>query len=278
MTDPVILKAALAYAARGWQCFPLKPQTKEPATRRGFYDATTNPATLRRWFENFPYNVGIRTGAPSNIFVVDIDGVAGFASLAEIECEHGRLPPTLLSSTGNGRHYWFATRDPIPCSTAKIGAGVDVKGDGGYVVAPNSTHPNGKTYRWFDDSKSPAAAPDWLLQLARTRKSISERALETIKPRNGEPSAYGRVALDREIADLAATPPGYRNHFLNRVAFRLFQLVAGGELDQALVEDRLIEACKANGLVKDDGLRSVLATVASARAGLQHPRSRRGAP
>jgi Bifunctional DNA primase/polymerase, N-terminal len=154
-----------------------------------------------------------------------------------------------------------------------------VKADGGYVAAPFSTHPNGKIYRWFDASIVPTQAPDWLVQLARKKpQSISERALATIKPRNGELSAYGGAALDDEIASLSAALPGTRNSALNRVAFRLFQLVAGGELDQALVEDRLVEACHANGLIKDDGLRSVLATIASARAGLQHPRSRRGAP
>jgi Bifunctional DNA primase/polymerase, N-terminal len=213
------LADVLDYAARGWQCFPLKPRSKEPATRRGFYDATTNPETLRRWFERFPYNVGIRTGTPSNIFIVDIDGDLGFASLAEIESQYGRLPQTLLSATGNGRHHWFATRHhPIPCSTAKIGAGLDVKGDGGYVAAPPSIHPNGKTYRWFDDSKSPAVAPDWLIELARKKPTptISERALATIKPRNGEPNVYGRAALDDEIAALAVTGPGGRNRALTR--------------------------------------------------------------
>ena len=135
--------------------------------------------------------------------MVDIDGDAGFASLAEIECEHGRLPPTLLSSTGNGRHYWFVTHDPIPCSTAKIGAGIDVKADGGYVAAPPSIHPNGKIYRWIDASIVPTHAPDWLLatRAQEPAPTISERALSTIRPRNGEPNAYGRVALDREIED-----------------------------------------------------------------------------
>ena len=110
MTHPVMLKVALDYAARGWQVFPLNPQSKEPATRRGFYDATTNPATLQRWFAGgFAYNIAIRTGTPSGVFVLDIDGDAGFATLAEIETVQGRLPPTLLSSTGNGRHHWWQT-------------------------------------------------------------------------------------------------------------------------------------------------------------------------
>jgi hypothetical protein len=118
--------------------------------------------------------------------------------------------------------------------------------------------------------------------LARARKrpapTISERALSTIRPRNGEPNTYGLVALDREIEAVAATLPGMRNNALNCAAFRLFQLVAGGELDRTQVIERLIDACHRNGLVAEDGWKTVMATINSAmRAGLQHPRSRSGA-
>ena len=74
---------------------------------------------------------------------------------------------------------------------------------------------------------------------------------------------------------LAAVAPGSRNNALNRAAFALFQLVAGGELERDEVIEHLIDACHRNGLVQDDGLPSVLATIHSgARAGMQHPRSR----
>jgi hypothetical protein len=276
-----MLPAALDYASRGWQIFPLKPRAKEPATRRGFYDATTNPATLCRWFERYPYNIGVRTGTISGIFVVDIDGDQGVAGLQHIEAKHGPLPPTLISITGRGNHFWFITVSPIPCSTAKIGAGIDVKADGGYVVLPPSIHPTGKAYQWVDPSIPPARAPEWLLHLARTAKPvpISERAQVLIRrPSNGQPSSYGLAALDAEIKILAATAPGSRNHALNRCAFRLFQLVAGGELDRDQVVDQLVDACHRNGLVQDDGLRSVRLTLRSAyRAGIVYPRSRNGA-
>ena len=120
------LSNVLNYAARGWQVFPLKPQLKEPATARGFYDATNNPATLRRWFEKFPYNIGVRTGTASGVFVVDIDGDQGAASLRMLEAQHGALPATLISTTGKGAHYWFIADGPIPCSTGKLAAGIDV--------------------------------------------------------------------------------------------------------------------------------------------------------
>jgi hypothetical protein len=140
-------------------------------------------------------------------------------------------------------------------------------------------HPNGMIYRWIDESISPAPAPDWLIALA-ARKRTNDTAGFGLRLaiRSEAASAYGRAALDREIADLAATAPGSRNNVLNVCAFRLAQLVAGGELDWSEVERALSQACETNGLVKDDGWRSVRMTIASGmRAGLQHPRSRSGA-
>jgi putative DNA primase/helicase len=272
------LADVLRYAARGWQCFPIRPGTKLPACPRGFYDATTNPATLARFFARYDYNIGIRTGVASRIFILDVDGDSGFASLADLEFENGRLPPTLASNTGKGRHYWFTCADPLPCSAGKIGTGLDIRGDGGFAVAPPSTHANGKKYCWLDATVAPALAPDWLVRLAHQRKFVERGHLVPPPPRFGPPGAYGRAALDREIANLRAAAPGGRNAALNRSTFRLFQLVAGGELNRAEVEVALARACVDNGLVDDDGWPAIRKTMASgARAGLQHPRSR-GAP
>jgi Bifunctional DNA primase/polymerase, N-terminal len=273
--------AALALAQRGLPVFPCAPRDKVPAIRGGFYSATTNPETIKRQWRIPDRNIGIPTGSSSGFWVLDIDGDEGAAGLEDLQRKHGALPPTREAITGGGgRHLLFKYVGPIQSTASRIAPGIDTRGDGGYIVAPPSIHPNGLRYRWAHDCTELAIAPDWLVRLARTKPStISERALAAVRssPPNGQPGgAYGNVALEREVAGLAASLPGYRNHFLNRVGFRLFQLVAGGELDQGLVEDRLIEACHANGLIKDDGLRSVLATIASARAGLQHPRSRRG--
>lgn len=273
--------AALALAQRGLPVFPCAPRDKVPAIRGGFYSATTNPETIKRNWRIPDRNIGIPTGQSSGFWVLDIDGDEGAASLNDLQLKYGSLPATREAITGSGgRHLLFKYTAPIQNTVGRIAPGIDTRGDGGYIVAPPSIHPNGLRYRWAHDCTELAIAPDWLVRLARTKPStISERALAAVSPPNGQPGGgYGRAALEHEIADLAATPPGYRNHFLNRVGFKLFQLVAGGELDQGLVEQRLVDACHANGLIKDDGLRSVLATIRSARAGLHHPRSRRGAP
>src|SRR5262245_45059019 len=101
MISPDMLAAALAYAALGRQVFPLQPQSKLPATRRGFYDATTNPETLRRWFcRGFPYNLAVRTGVASGVLILDADGEIGASNLCALIAEHERLPETLISTTG----------------------------------------------------------------------------------------------------------------------------------------------------------------------------------
>jgi hypothetical protein len=280
MSTPDMLIAALDYSVRGWPVFPLKPQSKKPATLHGLHDATTNPATLHRWFaRGFPYNVAIRTGAPSGVFILDIDGELGAANLRKMESEHGALPATLISTTANGRHLWLTAATPIPCSIGKVAPGLDIRGDGGYVVAPPSVHPNGTIYKWVNDLP-PAPARDWLVRLAQQAKApLILPPLPPVRRRAiSEGDGYGRAALAREIETFAQVRKGSRNAALNYASFRLYQLVAGGELDRAEVEQELIAAAHANGLWADpeDGPRSVMATIVSgANAGMRFPWNRR---
>lgn len=273
------LSAALDYAARGFAVFPCAPASKHPVFSGGFKNATSNPATIRRWWLARPdYNIGIATGAASGVWVLDIDGDAGATSLADLEAEHGRLPDTLTSIASSGCHLWFRYTCPIPSSADRISRGLDVRGDGGYVLAAPSVHPDGPVYRWTNN-RPLAVAPEWLVRLTRNPppKPITSKIAMPARP--GCTGNYGQAALDYEVAELARTMKGGRNHALNRASFSLYQLVAGGELDRHEVHARLIEACKSNGLMTDpaDGPRSVQKTIVSgARAGLLHPRNRRG--
>jgi hypothetical protein len=275
----------LGYAARGWYVFPLKPKSKEPATRRGFYDATINPAKLERWFaRGFPYNVGIRTGLLSGVMVVDVDGTDGKTSLHRLWREYGPLPKTLASRTHRGGHLWFAIDVPIPSSTKRIAPGIHIRANGGYVVVPPSIHPNGTVYEWIDYSVPVAPAPDWLITLALRRPAsvqiFSGHACPTKTSTQitaSSSAAYGHAALEREIAKLTQASSGCRNETLNLVSFRLHQLVAGDELHAGEVVQRLIAAAEAIDLLHDDGLKRVQDTIASgARAGLLSPRNRWG--
>lgn len=295
-----ILQAALAYAAQGLAVFPCPPDAKKSykcaAHSNGRpWGATVDPEEIRQDFRRWPNaRVGIVTGAISGVVVVETDtveghGVDGAAAIAELEAEHGRLPNTLAAISPSGSvHSYFqhpGAGIKIKCSASEIGAGIDVRGDGGMVVAPPSVNPDGRQYRWLNRLPF-APMPAWLVELTREKPrpipTISQRALAAIRrPINGARSvngsgdAYGAASLEYEIDALASTAPGRRNHQLNSASFSLHQLVAGGELDAGEVEHRLIHASVINGLVADDGMPRVMATIESGRrAGLQYPRSR----
>jgi hypothetical protein len=146
-------------------------------------------------------------------------------------------------------------------------------------VVPPSIHPDGPIYRWLNDEPI-TNPPSWLLVLARKPPTQQERsqASNTSQKFSGTPGAYGAAALKDEIDALAAMAPNTgRNIQLNRASFCLHQLVAGCELEAEKVEEELIKAAIANGLVADDGMKQCLATIRSgARPGLLLPRSRPG--
>ena len=171
--------AALAYARRGWAVLPCHDPTaggcscairdcaspaKHPRTRRGLHDATTELRTVKRWWRRWPdANVGLRTGAASGLVVLDVDPAhGGEASLAELVDAYEALPATLEVRTGGGRHLYFAHPGVrVANSAGGLGPGLDVRGDGGYILAPPSRHASGATYRRLTPGP-PAALPGWL--------------------------------------------------------------------------------------------------------------------
>ena len=162
----MLLKTALTLASRGLSVFPLLPRDKRPAVPGGLKAATTNPDEIKAWWRDQPdYNVGIATGPTSHVFVVDVDGDDGESALAKLEAQHTALPATVEAITGRGRHLYFEWPNLLVRNSAgKLAPGIDVRGDGGYVVAPPSMHPSGRRYVWSVDSANAfAAAPQWLL-------------------------------------------------------------------------------------------------------------------
>lgn len=162
-----MLSAAIAYAKKSIAVFPCRPRDKRPATEHGCKDATLDLAQVEAWWQAEPQaNIGVATGAISKIFVADIDGIDAEAELRKLERQHGEIPETVTSITGRGRHLFFRMPPDISvrCSAGKLGPGLDIRGDGGYVLVPPSIHPSGRAYAWSVDSAGAFAdAPQWLL-------------------------------------------------------------------------------------------------------------------
>jgi hypothetical protein len=159
--------AALAYALAGLPVLPLAG--KVPRIVNGLNGASTDLAVVAEWWARWPEaNIGIRTGTDSGLVVLDVDPCSnGRATLEALRREYGPLPrtPTVLTGSG-GEHMYFrypATTE-VRNSAGKLGAGLDVRGEGGYVVAPPSVHASGNRYTWVRSLDEPLAdCPPWLL-------------------------------------------------------------------------------------------------------------------
>ena len=184
------LPFALKYIERGWPVFPLQPRSKEPFGMAlvsnangegGLKVATTDPDAARQWWSRWPNaNIAIVTGRQSGIVALDVDGRhGGDESLLYLISEHGRLPDTPESLTGSGgRHILFAYPEGIDIrnSAGRLGPGLDIRAEGGYIVAPPSIHPNGKAYEW-EATLRPSAVhmadmPAWMIDMLSEGVSV----------------------------------------------------------------------------------------------------------
>ena len=153
----ILLDAAIDYASRGLAVFPLKPREKAPITSHGVHEATTNFDQINKWWSRYPNaNIGIACGKISGgLLVVDVDrkpnGVDGLDSLNEWERENGELPETVRSITGTDGSHLLYRINGTGKNRVNLLAGVDIRSDGGYIVAPPSIHPNGRQYQWEYD-------------------------------------------------------------------------------------------------------------------------------
>jgi len=149
-----MLDNALAYAELGWAVFRIKPATKKPYPgSHGFKDAATNEILVTRmWDEEPDADIGMATGKISGVWVLDIDGEEGSRNLTLLENELGPLPETLEARTGGGgRHLFFkwpGAREVRNKQAFRDHKGIDIRGEGGYVVLAPSGHPSGQLYSW----------------------------------------------------------------------------------------------------------------------------------
>ena len=281
-------EGALGYAHRGWRVFPLhgivngsctcgrsdcSSAGKHPLVRRGLYEASTDPKQIQSWWRRWrSANVGIATGTVSGVVVIDVDLPTAFASLGRLI--EAQLPGTLTGLTGGGGvHLVYSSSDEVLGNSAgrlpgieDELAGIDLRGNGGYIVAPPSLHRSGGSYEWLDANRLVAAAPTWLKQPERNYVALGDVAGASFE---GDGTAYGLAVLRDELDRLRAAQVGTRNHELNRAAFVLAQLVAGGELLENAARSSLLGVALSIGLDEPESRQTIDSAFA---AGLQKPR------
>lgn len=269
-----MLKEALSYARRGWHVFPVHSRradgsctcsrkdctrpAKHPLTKHGLKEATTDETVIRGWWARWPWaNIAVRTGAESGLVVLDIDNhlifpeldrsETGEDSLRALEREHGELPKTVQAITGGGgRHIFF--KHPggvVPCKTG-LRPGLDIRADGGYIVAPGSVHITNRRYEWdvehHPDDLALAEPPPWLLGLIKKREPA----------RTG--SDAGAAAAEAPI------PAGRRNSELTSLAGSMRRRgMTADEIETALLA---VNAKRCTPPLADDEVRRIAESVA----------------
>jgi Bifunctional DNA primase/polymerase, N-terminal/Primase C terminal 1 (PriCT-1) len=215
-----LLEAAVAYATAGIPVLPLHSArdgvcscgnaacddvAKHPRTEHGLKDATADVQRVAAWWERWPdASIGIPTGEPSGFVVLDVDPRhGGNASLDRLQRQHGRVSTARVLTGSGGAHHWFRRGDTgIRNSAGQVGDGLDVRGDGGYVVAPPSIHASGNPYRWMRPLEDATDVPDWLRATER-RNGTTAAKLDEVIPEGKRRAAMLQVAGKLKRAGLS---------------------------------------------------------------------------
>lgn len=298
-----LCEAAVSYARRGWRVVPVRwiypdgscscnrgeecpSPGKHPVHDDWPEASSSDPVQVASWWrpepkglasEWFPHaNIGIVTGRKSGIWVLDVDTYAGGSqTLGAYERRNGDLPLTRVHSTGRGgTHYFFSHPGFDVRNSAKkvLGAGLDVRGENGFVVAPPSASSFGAYELNPVHDIDPAPAPGWLLSILEAyNKSQTGAAVSGSTPTEATGAArrYTEAAVAAEAERMREAPGGERNDTLNQCAFALGTLGGAGLLDEETAYAALRDAASAAGL-DDTEIRSTF--LSGWRSGLEKPR------
>ena len=273
------LEAALEYVVAGLPVFPCC-HLKRPRTPRGFHDANRDPEIIKRWWTTWPDAwIGMPTGKVSGRWVLDIDVKRpeenGFDSLEDLG--YLPLPVTPMAHTASGGlHVNFASHRELRNSAGLLGPGLDVRGDGGYVILPSPE----SGYFWDPlynfDTVQMALAPEWLWPPKPSRPPVNG----PIKPVNGL-SPYGARSIELACDAIVHARPGEQERTLNAECFSIGTAVGAGFIPGDIALRALLRA--AAGMPEYDPKwpwrpEEIEAKVRRAfKAGTQHPREVRRA-
>jgi hypothetical protein len=211
-----LLKDALAYGERNISVFPLRGKT--PLTPNGFKDASTDRSRIHAWWNRHPgANIGIATGSRSGLAVVDRD-----ADNPEVAKIWDSLPPTVEVATSRGRHRYYRIPEGVKVRSRVLTPGLDLKAEGGYVVAAGSMHPSGTRYEFVAETMDIGVAPlpSELVEPEPTRNPSRRR----------ETTSMG---VDVNLDNNGPIPEGTRNRTLTSIG--------GSKRAQGLGRDDLLD-------------------------------------
>jgi hypothetical protein len=244
--------------------FPCRTD-KRPTTPHGHLDAVSGAASIAELWRKYPGPlVGVCTGASGGISVIDVDerGESWF------HAHRDQLPQTRTHKTRReGWHLIYQHATGLRCSNSKIAPGIDIKSDGGYII-------------WWPSSAGrvlcdgPVAPfPAWVIDLSHVNghngKQCSRLGSEISSNPNRqhlppvETTRNFPRRVDHILRKVETAKPGERNRLLYWAACRLAEIVAEGGLKPAVAVQLLSGAAQLCGLSRDDGQRSVAATIAS---------------
>jgi hypothetical protein len=231
------LKAALAYAAKGYHVFPCWQGSKKPATRHGYKDASCDPDVVKKLFDRSNLNVAIATGA-SRLVVIDVDGEVGVRSMEALRLE-GPFPETYTVKTrSGGKHYYFTAPAGVNISNSTCGLapGIDVRADGGHVVAPpsfvgaDSKAPEGSYTVAIDGDVQ--ALPTWLAERLVKGTSAGQKPADSVctSAEHHYPETTENIARIHAGLDLRTSADGWSSEqqwFLTMLEVRSLRDLAG---------------------------------------------------
>lgn len=257
-------EVAFGLAAAGLSVFPVG-HDKKPLIKGWRDQSTTEATSVANFWRVFPNAlVGIDCGK-SGLIVIDCDRHGGPDGVeAYNDLVGGEVFEPMVWTPGGGMHVYF--RAPgghsIRNSAGRLAPGIDVRGEGGYVVAPGSTLLDGRSYRSesFEVSRI-EALPAVLLE--RLIPEPPRKTAASAKPLSAPERAYAQAALERASRTVRVSARGTRNAALNKAAFEIGQMAGAGWIDGSRVTAELLAAAYACGLIADDGEAAALATIAS---------------
>ena len=250
-----LLDAALAAHALGLHPIPVTPGAKHPPLIKWTSYQTRQPTVqeITQWWNTWPRaNVAILTGTSGGIDVIDFDVDKDGNLPTWPGTEHFLSTECVVQTPRGGRHYYFRHTPGIKNSTGKLAPGVDVRGEGGYVLIPPSIV-DVKPYETAIGSLAETQGPfsEWILKaLGRSAILTVDEAAAGEKP--GSLSPYAEKVVEREVKKIKATPDGTRNNQLNKSAFDLGRYIGGGDMPRKDVEEKLTAAALEAGLDKKE--------------------------